>query len=175
MAAWITSWKVCMSSLNRSAEAEWKRRADRELIDPGDTILHAWEVLSQILANPDTHGIICDIGMPIVHKNVTYNCRVIVFDGKILLIRPKMWLANDGNYRELRFFTPWTKYRQTEEHFLPRIIKELTGQVRSQDFLALSYSSLCEEWSRDYIVGVPQPRPMGLFLASSRTDNSSLW
>lgn len=66
---------------------------------------------------------------PIVHKNVTYNARIIIFNGKILLIRPKMWLANDGNYRELRYFTPWTKYKQTEDHYLPRMIKEITGQV----------------------------------------------
>ena len=36
-----------------------------------------------------------------MHKNVNYNCRVIIYDGKILLIRPKMWLANDGNYARL--------------------------------------------------------------------------
>jgi predicted amidohydrolase len=35
---------------------------------------------------------------PVMHKNVSYNCRVIIHNGKILLIRPKMWLANDGNY-----------------------------------------------------------------------------
>lgn len=40
-----------------------------------------------------------------------------------------MWLANDGNYRELRYFTPWTKHKQTEDHYLPRMIKEITGQV----------------------------------------------
>jgi NAD+ synthase (glutamine-hydrolysing) len=66
---------------------------------------------------------------PVVHKNVLYNCRVIVHDGKIILIRPKMWLANDGNYRELRYFTPWQKHRQTEEHYLPRMIGAITGQV----------------------------------------------
>lgn len=35
---------------------------------------------------------------PIVHKNANYNCRVIIYNGKIVLIRPKMWMANDGNY-----------------------------------------------------------------------------
>ncbi|KAF8504123.1 hypothetical protein JB92DRAFT_2968916, partial [Gautieria morchelliformis] len=70
----------------------------------------------------------CDIGMPVVHKNVIYNCRIIIHNGKILLIRPKMWLANDGNYRELRYFTPWTKHRQWEEHFLPRMIRDITRQ-----------------------------------------------
>ena len=66
---------------------------------------------------------------PVVHKNVIYNCRVIIHNRKILLIRPKMWLANDGNYRELRYFTPWAKHRQIEDHFLPRIIQVVTKQV----------------------------------------------
>lgn len=38
------------------------------------------------------------IPRPIEHKNANYNCRVIIHDGKIVLIRPKMWMANDGNY-----------------------------------------------------------------------------
>lgn len=66
---------------------------------------------------------------PMVHKNVLYNCRLIIYNGKILLIRPKMWMANDGNYRELRWFAPWTRTRETEPHYLPRTIKEITGQV----------------------------------------------
>ncbi|KAL0567643.1 glutamine-dependent NAD(+) synthetase [Marasmius crinis-equi] len=96
----------------------------------GDTVLHSWEVLAKILASDEASGIVCDIGMPVVHKNVIYNCRVIIHDRKILLIRPKMWLANDGNYRELRFFTPWTKHRQWEDHYLPRIIQAVTKQVK---------------------------------------------
>jgi NAD+ synthase (glutamine-hydrolysing) len=32
------------------------------------------------------------------HKNCNYNCRVIIYNGKIVLVRPKMWMANDGNY-----------------------------------------------------------------------------
>lgn len=32
-----------------------------------------------------------------------YNCRVLLLDGKVLLIRPKLHLANDGNYRETRW------------------------------------------------------------------------
>lgn len=35
------------------------------------------------------------------HKNVNYNCRVIIHNGKIAMIRPKMWMANDGNYVSL--------------------------------------------------------------------------
>ncbi|KAJ3881252.1 hypothetical protein F5051DRAFT_397582 [Lentinula edodes] len=96
----------------------------------GDTVLHSWEVLAKILGSEETSGIVCDLGMPIEHKNTIYNCRVIIQNRKILLIRPKMWLANDGNYRELRYFTPWTKHRQVEDHFLPRIVQVVTGQTK---------------------------------------------
>ncbi|THH28003.1 hypothetical protein EUX98_g6186 [Antrodiella citrinella] len=65
-----------------------------------------------------------------MHKNVIYNCRIIIHSGKILLIRPKMWMANNGNYRELRYFTPWMKHRETEDHYLPRIIQAVTGQTK---------------------------------------------
>lgn len=63
-----------------------------------------------------------------MHKSVKYNCRVIIADGKIVLIRPKIFLANDGNYRELRFFTPWTT-RKVEQYYLPRMISKITNQV----------------------------------------------
>ncbi|KAI6122304.1 NAD+ synthase [Pisolithus croceorrhizus] len=67
---------------------------------------------------------------PVVHKNVIYNCRIIIYNKQILLIRPKMWLANDGNYREMRYFTPWMKHRQWEDHYLPRIIQAVTKQTK---------------------------------------------
>ncbi|GAA5990262.1 hypothetical protein JCM10908_005898 [Rhodotorula pacifica] len=95
----------------------------------GDTHLHSWQVLVKILECPDAQDMIVDVGMPVVHKNVIYNCRLVLFNKKILLIRPKMWLANDGNYRELRWFTPWMKPKQTEEHYLPKMIADVTGQV----------------------------------------------
>ncbi|KAG8931446.1 glutamine-dependent NAD(+) synthetase [Tulasnella sp. 418] len=41
-----------------------------------------------------------------------------------------MWMANDGNYRELRYFTPWAKHRKTEDHYLPRMIQAITGQIK---------------------------------------------
>uniref|UniRef100_A0A8B9TV85 Glutamine-dependent NAD(+) synthetase n=1 Tax=Anas platyrhynchos TaxID=8839 RepID=A0A8B9TV85_ANAPL len=88
-----------------------------------DTLLHSFQVLAKLLESPVTQDIICDVGMPVMHKNVRYNCRVIFLNKKILLIRPKISLANAGNYRELRWFTPWSK-----EYFLPRIIQEVTGQ-----------------------------------------------
>jgi predicted amidohydrolase len=34
---------------------------------------------------------------------VLYNCRVLLLNQRIVLIRPKLHLANDGNYRETRW------------------------------------------------------------------------
>nr|XP_057933417.1 glutamine-dependent NAD(+) synthetase isoform X2 [Doryrhamphus excisus] len=93
-----------------------------------DTLLHSFEVLQKLLESPITQDIICDVGMPIMHHNIRYNCRVIFLNRQILLIRPKIVMANHGNYREMRWFSPWTKLRTVEEYFLPRMIQLVTGQ-----------------------------------------------
>ncbi|XP_068177532.1 glutamine-dependent NAD(+) synthetase [Antennarius striatus] len=93
-----------------------------------DTLLHSFQVLRKLLESPLTQDIICDVGMPIMHHNVRYNCRVLFLNRKILLIRPKMMMADSGNYRERRWFSPWNQLRQVEEYFLPRMIQEVTGQ-----------------------------------------------
>ncbi|KAM3876874.1 glutamine-dependent NAD(+) synthetase [Diretmus argenteus] len=93
-----------------------------------DTLLHSFQVLRKLLESPITQDIICDVGMPVMHHTVRYNCRVLFLNRKILLIRPKMVMANNGNYRELRWFSPWNQLRRVEEYFLPRMIQEVTGQ-----------------------------------------------
>jgi NAD+ synthase (glutamine-hydrolysing) len=55
-----------------------------------DTFHHAWESLAKILESDLTDGIICDIGMPVLHNGVRYNCRVFCLNRRILLIRPKV-------------------------------------------------------------------------------------
>jgi predicted amidohydrolase len=101
-----------------------------------DTFAHSWESLGQLLSTDLTDGILCDIGMPVLHRNVSYNCRVIVLDRRVLGVRPKLCLANDGNYREMRYFTPWyvdptsSGLGQLQEYFLPRVIRQITGQVK---------------------------------------------
>ena len=47
---------------------------------------------------------------------------------KDVMIRPKMWLANDGNYRKLRWFTAW-KQDQLVEFLLPLEIFEALSQT----------------------------------------------
>ena len=68
--------------------------------------------------------------MPVMHKNVTYNCRVVFLNKKVLFIRPKQAMCDDGNYRETRWFTAWTKKRTIEDYYLPRMIQKITNQTK---------------------------------------------
>ncbi|KAI9092255.1 hypothetical protein K1719_027755 [Acacia pycnantha] len=92
-----------------------------------DTVSHAWECLKDILLGDWTDGILCSIGMPIIKGSERYNCQVLCLNRKIIMIRPKMCLANDGNYRELRWFTAWKRKDQLEEFQLPNEIAEALG------------------------------------------------
>lgn len=65
--------------------------------------------------------------LPILHRNCRYNARAIVLNGKILCLRPKLYLANDGNFREMRFFTPWNRPRHVEDYYLPPYIQKHQG------------------------------------------------
>ncbi|XP_077297866.1 NAD synthetase [Arctopsyche grandis] len=94
-----------------------------------DTFLHSWQVLLEVMTSPACQNMLIDVGMPVQHKNVSYNCRVAFLNSKILLIRPKMLLCEDGNYRETRWFSPWKKEREVEDYFLPRMISNVTGQT----------------------------------------------
>nr|XP_018913780.1 PREDICTED: probable glutamine-dependent NAD(+) synthetase [Bemisia tabaci]XP_018913781.1 PREDICTED: probable glutamine-dependent NAD(+) synthetase [Bemisia tabaci]XP_018913782.1 PREDICTED: probable glutamine-dependent NAD(+) synthetase [Bemisia tabaci]XP_018913783.1 PREDICTED: probable glutamine-dependent NAD(+) synthetase [Bemisia tabaci] len=94
-----------------------------------DTTLHSWEVVAELLRNDSCRDIIIDIGMPVMHKNTLYNCRVILLNKQILLIRPKLILCDSGNYRESRWFTAWHKVRQTEDYFLPSFVSAIVNQT----------------------------------------------
>ena len=91
-----------------------------------DTCQHSWEVLAQLLSDDSTDGILCDFGMPVMHRGVRYNCRVMCLDRTILLIRPKLYMANDGNYRETRWFTPWNYGWVLHDLKLPSLITAAT-------------------------------------------------
>ena len=93
-----------------------------------DTVLHCWQSLAALLQGELTHGILCDVGMPVVHRNVRYNCRVFLLDSKVVLIRPKLCCCDDGNYRETRWFTEWPRARAVEDFALPGMIRAICGQ-----------------------------------------------
>lgn len=94
----------------------------------GDTFLHSWEVVAEIISDPVCKDMLIDLGLGVRHRNVRYNCRVLCTYKKIFFIRPKQSLANDGLYREMRHFSAWVKPRTTEQYYLEKIISDVTGQ-----------------------------------------------
>ncbi|CAL8465594.1 g5130 [Coccomyxa elongata] len=93
-----------------------------------DTVEHSWECVAELLRGGHTEDILCDVGMPVIHRGVRYNCRIFLLNGKVLFIRPKLAMADDGNYRESRYFKSWKRVREVEDHGLPPEIREVTGQ-----------------------------------------------
>lgn len=54
-----------------------------------------------------------------------------------------MTMCDDGNYRETRWFTAWTRAQETEDFVLPRMITELTGQVTCSIDFCFNFSIYC--------------------------------
>lgn len=68
--------------------------------------------------------------MPVMHRGNRFNARVLALDGKLILIRPKLFLASDGNYRENRYFIAWHPPRHVEEYYLPPIMQGIQGAIK---------------------------------------------
>lgn len=132
-------------SIRLAKSKQAKFRVGPELEIPGyscedhflelDTFLHSYESLAQLLADDTTDDILCSIGCPVLHRNVRYNCQIFCYNRQILLIRPKCYLADDGNYRERRFFASWplelSQLNQNvlDDFILPPILQEATKQI----------------------------------------------
>lgn len=86
-------------------------------------------MLAEIITDPVCKDMLVDLGMGVRHRNVRYNCRILCSYKRIIFIRPKMCLANDGLYREARHFTAWAKKMQTETYYLESIARDATGQA----------------------------------------------
>ena len=117
---------------------------------------HCWECLCEISLDRALFGIVIDIGMPVMHRGVRYNCRVFLLNGRILLIRPKKCLADDGNYREPRWFTAWRKHKQTEQFWLPVKARARLGQSAcafGDAYLKFNDCSLASETCEELFTG----------------------
>lgn len=84
--------------------------------------------LYRILTDKSLHEIIIDVGLPIQHRSFKYNARALCLNGKILAIRPKLYLANDGNFREPRYFSPWNRPKYVEKYKLDERFRKLQGE-----------------------------------------------
>ncbi|EME39320.1 hypothetical protein DOTSEDRAFT_56743 [Dothistroma septosporum NZE10] len=94
-----------------------------------DVYDHSWEIAAAIISHKDCQGIVIDLGLPVQHRSCTYNARLIALNGEVLAIRPKLDLCNDGNFREMRYFTAWPRQR-VEDYTLPGVIQSLARQQR---------------------------------------------
>ncbi|KAL2902874.1 Glutamine-dependent NAD(+) synthetase, partial [Bienertia sinuspersici] len=84
--------------------------------------------VQELLVGDWTDGILCSFGMPVIRGSERYSCQVLCMNRKIIMIRPKTCLANDGNYRELRWFTAWKQKDQMVEFQLPPTIADDISQ-----------------------------------------------
>jgi len=97
-----------------------------------DTFAHCWESLVQLFDEGATDGLLCDFGMPVLFGGARYNCRILALDRKILLIRPKVAMADNGNYRESRYFTAYKGMQgRAEELVLPGAFRQKFQQGKA--------------------------------------------
>lgn len=135
-----------------------------------DTFTHSWQVIARIIEDGLSNDILIDIGAPVLYHSVAYNCRVLLLNGQVVLIRPKVDLADDGNYRESRWFRAWKKEDvQLHDYMLPEFVTKVTSsRARTCPFgIAIVVSTdgvnvaceTCEElWT-------PHPQHIDLYLA----------
>ena len=80
-----------------------------------DTYVLSMDIVKDICKSDLTNDILLVIGTPVIHRGVRYNTMTFISNGKIILIRPKINLADDGNYREARWFNSWRREYKLEE------------------------------------------------------------
>ena len=121
-----------------------------------DTIHHCWESLVKLLQRGCSDNLLCDFGMPVLFDGARYNCRILCFNRQILLIRPKSAMADNGNYRESRYFTAYSESQESKTFLLPTLVYETLGQrtspfgigyVQSLDGIKVGCESCEELWT----------------------------
>ena len=117
-----------------------------------DVYANSWDIVAEIITHDDCQDIIIDLGLPIQHRGCSYNSRVLALNGEVLAIRPKLDLCNDGNFREMRYFSPWPRGR-VDDYTLPEVIQQLPrkqmrcriGEVAFEALDGSFASETCEE------------------------------
>ncbi|CAI5448996.1 unnamed protein product [Caenorhabditis angaria] len=120
-----------------------------------DTERHSWEMLSRIVEKSrEWPNLLVLTGLPVRFRGLLYNCMAALKNGKLLLIRAKMGLANDDVYREGRWFVRWTEpFKNYQFNILPDYCFEQStvpfgdGILESEDNVRIGFE-ICEElWS----------------------------
>ena len=107
-----------------------------------DTVNHCWEVVAELLESDLTVGIQVEMNMPVLHRSVMYNCKVLCLNKKIIAIRPKIEMADENVYKESRYFQAYepAKDYELEDFELPNMIAQITGQRYVPLGLAIYYA-----------------------------------
>eukprot|EP00210_Caulerpa_lentillifera_P003695 g3528.t1 len=122
-----------------------------------DTTHHAWECLLELIQEGYTDNIVCDLGMPVEYQGLLYNCRVYVLNSKVLLIRPKIWLADYGNYREKRYFSSWSQGKFIESFVLPFEFQTISKQCPFGDaILCFNDGNIGSEICAELFTPIPE-------------------
>lgn len=75
----------------------------------------AENALSEIVNYTQGRNICVAVGMPVPFYNSLYNCAVIILDGKILGIVPKIHLANYNEFYEKRWFASGADFKSCQK------------------------------------------------------------
>jgi len=160
-----------IESIKKSKEMGCRFRSCQEAEIPGyscedhfkelDTYKHCWKVVAEIVKDPElTKDILVETTMPVMHRGSAYNCKVIIHEGKIVLLRPKIFMADGDNYRESRYFSVYNpkKGLALEDFLLSPEFEEINGQthvpfglcnIRTSDGVIIGLE-ICEEvWRLD--------------------------
>jgi NAD+ synthase (glutamine-hydrolysing) len=126
-----------------------------------DTFAHCWESLAELFQRGATDdGLLCDFGMPVLYHGIRYNCRIVCVNRTIVVIRPKLALADSGNYRESRYFTAYQQppaiAAEEQVLVLPTFFQQAFGQrtapfgvrhIQSKDAVKIGCESCEELWT----------------------------
>lgn len=123
-----------------------------------DLVHHSWEVIASLISSGYTDSILVDIGAPVLHRGLVYNCRVLLLNRTVLLVRPKADLAAYGNFFETRYFTAWPRQRPVEQFLFPLCIRNVTsgsatscaigqGIIEFQDGVTVGCETCEELWT----------------------------
>lgn len=150
-----------LSAISEAKSAGSKLLLTSELSITGygceDHFLESGTLFQSILSLADLlqrapSDIVFVVGMPwLFDDGVRYNVNVVCLNKQILLIRPKMFMANDGNYRELRYFTQWDVSRGILEYDLPKELQFAGQTIAPFGHAILSFNGIkvgiemCEE------------------------------
>lgn len=116
----------------------------RELLDS------AGEALIDIVSYTRKKDIVVLLGMPVEFYNSLYNCAVVIYNGKILGVVPKIHIANYNEFYEKRWFASGKQFKSCQPLNLYGFQTKIGSQIFDLGSGAILGIELCEDlWVPD--------------------------